>query len=211
MIDIDFNLVISIAGAVITGALGPILVVKYKQNVFKNKDNQQKKEEFNSTVRNQNIINNSLNSIQEKYEIDRIMIMQFHNGGNFWPGNQSMKKMSVQYESTAPGISSHILALQNTPVSFFSGVLHNMLEDSKHAVFYTEKIKDNALRAFWESRGVGIVYIYPILGLDNLLLGLLIIEQTTSDSNLTVSTLNVLEDEAKRLSGYIQYNNVRLT
>lgn len=210
MIDVDLNLLISIAGAVITGALGPILVVKYKQSAFKNKNNIKKQEEFTIAVRNQNIINSSLNALQEQYGLDRIMIMQFHNGGNFWPGNQSMKKMSVQYESTAPGVSSHILALQNTPVSFFSGVLQNMIEHNSYVMLDISKVKDNALRSFWECRGVTIVYLFPILGLDNLLLGLLISEQTTENSHISQGTIKMLEDESKKLSGYIQYNSVQL-
>lgn len=209
MFDVDLNIVISIVGAVITGALGPILVVKYKQNVYRNKNNLQKQEEFNIAVRNQNAINNSLNTLQEQHNLDRIMIMQFHNGGNFWPGNQSMKKMSAQYESTAPGVSSHILALQNTPVSFFSGVLQGMIENNKYVHLEVNKLKDNALKSFWECRGVSVVYLFPILGLDNLLLGLLISEQTSSEHTLTLSDIKALEDESKRLSGYIQYNSVQ--
>lgn len=205
---IDLNTILSIVGVFITGIVGPIVLVRYKQSVYKNNTNFRKQEEFNLALKNQSTINQSLNDLQETLDINRILITQFHNGGNFWPGNQSMKKMSVTYESTSLGTAADILKIQNVPVSFFSGILQDLISATQPVFLNIKKIKDNALRYFWENRGVELVYLFPILGLDNLLLGILIVEQTNEHLTLSESSINILSDEAKKLSGYIVYNSV---
>jgi hypothetical protein len=205
---IDLNTILSIVGVLITGIVGPIVLVRYKQNVYKNNTNFRKQEEFNLALKNQSTINESLNNLQETLDINRILITQFHNGGNFWPGNQSMKKMSVTYESTSRGTAADILKIQNVPVSFFSGILQDLISATQPVFLNIKEIKDNALRYFWENRGVELVYLFPILGLDNLLLGILIVEQTNEHLTLSETSIHILSDEAKKLSGYIVYNSV---
>jgi len=205
---IDLNTILSIVGVLITGIVGPIVLVRYKQNIYKNNTNFRKQEEFNLALKNQSTINQSLNDLQEKLDINRILITQFHNGGNFWPGNQSMKKMSVTYESTSLGTAADILKIQNVPVSFFSGILQDLISATQPVFLNIKQIRDNALRYFWENRGVELVYLFPILGLDNLLLGILIVEQTNEHLTLSELSVHILSDEAKKLSGYIVYNSV---
>lgn len=190
--------------ALITAVLGPLAILVFRYYFFKKRTlTALKREEFNSTVKNHNTINNLLNALQEQHKLDRILICQFHNGGNFWPGNQSMKKMSATFESTAPGISTDLMKMQSVPVSFFSGVLETMLENDAISTLSIDNIKDNALRYFWESRGVELVYVFPIYCLDHLLVGVLMIEQIGSSQPITTEILSKLHDEAKRLSGYI--------
>jgi len=195
----------ALLGIIITGILGPICVIYFKHVFYQKKTlSVLKKEEFNLTVRNQNIINNSLNQLQEQLSIDRLIVFQFHNGGNFWPNNQSMKKMSVTFESTAPSISTDIFKMQNIPVSFFSGVLESMIDSDNHAFFNIQKVKDNALRFYWESRGVSCVYLFPVQNLEGLLVGILGVEQT-HNTLLSAESIHKLSDESKRMSGYLSY------
>jgi hypothetical protein len=187
----------------ITGVLGPMIVI-YVRYLVRKKNIQlnAKQKEFNFIVKNQNIINDTLNSLQEKYSIDRLWVCQFHNGGNFWPGNQSMKKLSVVFESTAPNISADIMKMQNIPVSFFSGLIQKMMSEHNYIALNISDIKDNALRYYWESRGVALVYLYPIYCYDNMLVGLLGVEQTNKHT-LSKVVCEEIFDEAKTLSGYI--------
>ena len=113
--------------AFLTGIAGPVLLVLVKHKLFNvNKDLEKRKKDFRQSLEIQERINTSLNSLQSKFNLDRLWIAQFHNGGNFYPGNKSMKKMSMTFESTAPGIAADIMKMQNLPVSFLSPVLQKL-------------------------------------------------------------------------------------
>lgn len=193
-----------VLAAFITGLIGPLTVFIVRQYItgLKRKSNEKYKE-FSFTIKNQNLINNTLNTLQEQYNVDRVWICQFHNGGNFWPGNQSMKKISVMFESTAAGVSTDIMKMQNIPVSFFSSIIESMIDSHTYSHFITSNIKDNALRCYWESRGVRLVYIFPIYNLKDLLIGMMCIEQLDNNSLLDEEKCHSLHDCAKQLSGYV--------
>lgn len=194
----------SVLAAFITGLGGPLTVYLVQQYVARTKrKNSERYKEFSFTIKNQNLVNNTLNSLQEQYSVDRIWICQFHNGGNFWPGNQSMKKLSVTFESTAAGVSTDIMKMQNIPVSFFSAIIENMIDTDHYSCLIVRDIKDNALRCYWESRGVNLVYIFPIYNLKSLLVGMMCVEQMDETCTLDEDKCSGLDDSAKQLSGYI--------
>ena len=53
-----------------------------------------------------------LDEIKDEIKADRVSIMSFHNGGEYYSG-KSMQKISCSYEVVSPGISRSILDLQN--------------------------------------------------------------------------------------------------
>ena len=114
-----------------------------------------------------------------------------------------MKKLSVTFESTALGVSTDIMQMQSIPVSFFSGVLDKMMDDESYITLTMDKLKDNALRSYWSSRGVMSVCLFPIYCLDKMLVGLMCVELLDVSSSLTSQQCTELYDEAKKLSGYI--------
>jgi len=190
--------------AFVSGVFGPLFVFLVRKKFLPNSTIRGlKNKEFSILIKNQNIINNALNDLQEHYKVDRIWISQFHNGGNFWPSNQSMKKLSVTFESTALGVSTDIMQMQSIPVSFFSGVLDKMMDDESYITLTMDKLKDNALRSYWSSRGVATVCLFPIYCLDKMLVGLMCVELLDMKSSLTSQQCAELYDEAKKLSGYI--------
>jgi hypothetical protein len=191
--------------AFLTGILGPILLVYVKHKLFsKDKQLERRKTEFRHSLEVQELINNSLNKLQLKYNLDRLWIAQFHNGGNFWPGNKSMKKMSVTFESTAPGIATDILKMQNLPVSFLSSVLQKLTDSSVTGVTIdTDTEEDHALRSFWESRGIHTVYLFPIKCLESDFIGVFGVDFIKRDGFITDDVYDNLRAEALILSGYV--------
>lgn len=191
--------------AFLTGILGPIALVLVKHKLFrKNKDLEERKKDFRQSLETQDLINSSLNNLQSKYNLDRLWIAQFHNGGNFWPGNKSMKKMSMTFESTAPGIAADIMKMQNLPVSFLSPVLQKLNSDDGTGInidVYTEE--DYALRSFWEARGVQTVYLFPIKCLESDFIGIFGVDFVKRDGFLTDELYDQLRAEALLLSGYV--------
>jgi len=191
--------------AFLTGILGPILLVYVKHKLFrKDKEFEKRKKDFRQALEIQELINTSLNKLLQKYNLDRLWIAQFHNGGNFYPGNKSMKKLSITFESTAPGIAADIMKMQNLPVSFLSPVLQKLTEDDITGVtvdVYTEE--DYALRSFWESRGVQTAYLFPIKCLESDFVGIFGVDFVKRDGFLTDEVYDQLRAEALTLSGYV--------
>jgi hypothetical protein len=191
--------------AFLTGILGPVLLVLIKHKLFhKDKHLERRKTEFKHALEIQDKVNTSLNQLQQKYNLDRLWIAQFHNGGNFWPGNKSMKKMSITFESTAPGIAADIMKMQNLPVSFLSPVLQRLTDADATGVnidVYTEE--DYALRSFWETRGVQTVYLFPIKCLESDFIGIFGVDFVKRDGFVSDEVYDQLRAEALLLSGYI--------
>jgi hypothetical protein len=191
--------------AFLTGILGPVLLVLVKHNLFKqSKQLERRKTEFKHALEIQDKVNTSLNQLQQKYNLDRLWIAQFHNGGNFWPGNKSMKKMSMTFESTAPGIAADIMKMQNLPVSFLSPVLQKLTDPDITGItidVFTEE--DYALRSFWENRGVQTVYLFPIKCLETDFIGIFGVDFVKRDGFVTDEVYDQLRAEALLLSGYV--------
>jgi hypothetical protein len=191
--------------AFLTGIAGPILLVLVKHKLFSvNKDLEKRKKDFRQSLEIQERINTSLNTLQSKFNLDRLWIAQFHNGGNFYPGNKSMKKMSMTFESTAPGIAADIMKMQNLPVSFLSPVLQRLTEDEATGInidVFTEE--DYALRSFWETRGVQTVYLFPIKCIESDFIGIFGVDFVKRDGFVSDEVYDQLRAEALLLSGYI--------
>ena len=192
--------------AFLTGVLGPVALVFVKHKLFRrDKEMEKRKKDFQHALETQDLINTSLNNLQQKYNLDRLWIAQFHNGGNFYPGNKSMKKVSMTFESTAPGVAADIMKMQNIPVSFLSPILQNLYQESDTTGVtidvYTEE--DYALRSFWETRGVQTVYLFPIKCLESDFIGIFGVDFVKRDGFVTDEVYDQLRAEALLLSGYV--------
>jgi hypothetical protein len=191
--------------AFLTGILGPVVLVYVKHKLFRgDKALEARKKDFKQSLETQELINTSLNTLLQKYNLDRLWIAQFHNGGNFYPGNKSMKKLSMTFESTAPGVAADIMKMQNLPVSFLSPVLQKLTDNSVTGItidVYTEG--DYALRSFWETRGVQTVYLFPIKCLESDFIGIFGVDFVKRDGFVTDEVYDQLRAEALLLSGYV--------
>lgn len=191
--------------AFLTGVVGPIVLLyaRYLLNSRKEKDRSKRRDDFNITISVQQKINSTLSALQSKYDLDRVWIAQFHNGGNFYPGNKSMKKLSATFESTKPGVSTDLMKLQNLPISFFSNVLTEMNETQSGVIVETDGSHENAFKDFWLHRGVHRSYMFPIICLEGDFIAILGIDFNNIDGRLSDELYKELEGEAKLLSGYV--------
>lgn len=203
-----------VVAAFFTGIAGPLLVtyLRHKLSIRKNLELAKRRRDFNLTIDTQQKINKTLNEVQQKFNLDRIWIAQFHNGGNFYPGNKCMKKMSVTFESTKPGISTDILKLQNLPVSFFSEVLQKMnSEQLGYVVETSQEAENNAFKSFWINRGVLRSYLFPVVCLEGGFIAVLGVDYVNRDEMLPDTVYRELELEARLLSGYVAAVSVEKT
>jgi hypothetical protein len=114
-----------------------------------------------------------------------------------------MKKISMTFESTAPGVAADIMKMQNLPVSFLAPTLQklNSGADGLNIDVLTEE--DYALRSFWENRGVNSVYLFPIRCLESDFIGIFGVDFVKKEGYLGDEIYEQLKNEALLLSGYV--------
>ena len=144
-----------------------------------------------------------LDSLIEKWGIDRGAIYQFHNGGKFFNG-VSMKKYSLTHESTAPGIARVKESNQNV---FVTEHPHLMKQLSENVIFSTV-ITDPSLdyiRDRLEEQGIVQIISVPIRSLNNILLGFVQFYMIKNELEVVQEMEDDLIEGAQRISGYLHY------
>ena len=112
------NASLTIAIALITALVAPVVVEWIKVNFIHKKSKDALGESINSDEK----IDIQLEIMMEELKCDRICIAQFHNGGHFYPTGKSIKKFSIFYERTSEKAASIKETFQNIPVSLFPKV-----------------------------------------------------------------------------------------
>lgn len=190
--------------AFLTGVMGPVILTVMRHFLNKKKNEfEKRKKDFVHTIETQKIINETLNSLQNKFNLDRIWLAQFHNGGNYYPGNKGMKKMSVSFESTSPGISADIMKMQNLPVSFFSSVLQKLSEGQESYTVDVDTEEDYALKSFWSNRGINSAYLFPIVCIQGGFMGILGVDFVKREGILNDASYSEIKRTTHLLSGYV--------
>ena len=112
------NASLTVAIALITALVAPVVVEWIKVNFIHKKSKDALGESINSDEK----IDTQLEIMMEELKCDRICIAQFHNGGHFYPTGKSIKKFSIFYERVTDKAASIKETFQNIPVSLFPKV-----------------------------------------------------------------------------------------
>jgi len=127
--------IIPVLVAFITAVLGP-LAMEWAKAKFKSKP---KKSPIQEALEMNELVDHQLDLILETIGCDRTWIIQFHNGGHFYPTGKSIQKFSMFYEKITPNSSSIQHTFQNIPVSLFPKMLGKIYKDGELAIpTYTE-------------------------------------------------------------------------
>ena len=116
----------------ISGIIIPIIVVYIRAKLDEKKAN--KNDKLEAEIKACNIVNSKLDILREEFSADRAWVMQFHNGGHYYPTGKSIQKFSMFYESVEPGCDSIKLLFQNIPVSLFATSANKILIDNIVAI-----------------------------------------------------------------------------
>ena len=122
--------IIPVLVAFITAVLGP-LAMEWAKAKFKSKP---KKSPIQEALEMNELVDHQLDLILETIECDRVWIIQFHNGGHFYPTGKSIQKFSMFYEKITPNSSSIQHTFQNIPVSLFPKMLGKIYKDGELAI-----------------------------------------------------------------------------
>ena len=196
------NEYVAIISALLTAIIGPIAV-----KIVQNRIDKKNKDTLNEALKENTIVSEKLEKIREKHSADRAWIMQFHNGGNFYPSGKSIQKFSMCYESVDRGINSIQSSFQNIPISLFSKSINYLLENDLLAVsdFKDERMETYGLEYTANEYGCKSVYMVSIKTIDNKFIGTLGIEYIKRKHTQSVDEINELLVEATTIGGVL-YN-----
>jgi hypothetical protein len=193
---------IELGVAFTTGVLGPISVILVKNYLEKRK---KKPDMVRETLKVSELINQKIEHIKEEFNVDRVWVTQFHNGGNFYPTGKSMAKFSIMYEAVHPGVSSVQNNFHNIPVNLFSKSINELLQNDSIEIpdFKDESIATYGLKYIAEESGCKSGYLFAIKTIDGKFIGTLGLDYTKRKTKLDMESINHLMVHASSIGGVL--------
>jgi len=187
--------------AFITGVLGPLLVIFLNNLLNKKKSSDMVVDTLDVSEH----ITNALEHLKDEFEIDRVWITQFHNGGHFYPTGKSMAKFSIIYEVVSTGIPSIQNQFQSIPVNLFYKSINQLLQNDIIEIndFKDEEICTYNLRALAEVYGAKSLYLFAIKSIDNKFIGYMGVEYVKKKNKLDMESINHLQNHASIIGGVL--------
>jgi hypothetical protein len=187
---------ISILGAFITGILGPILVRLVIHYFEKRKD--PLKEAFTLGEK----VEEKLDQLREKHDCDRIYILQFHNGGHYYPTGKSIQKFSMFYELVKESKYSIRHTFQNIPVHLFSKCLKQLATEDHISIYdYSDQTTATyGLKSMADECDIVSSYIFAVKNIDGKLVGVIGLD-FSNKTELAQDVIHELELEATAIGG----------
>ena len=185
----------SITVAIITVVIKDWLDRKKKSNEVV-KEEKMTEEELGLMV----IVQEWLDTFRERNNFERAAIYQFHNGGKFFQG-KSMKKMSMTYESTAPGYEKTKRFSQNILASEYPWWVSKMVK-SRCFETRTDDLNHKDKKEF-QDQGIQQFITTPILCLKGDLIGFLVGFNISDIDEDVKHRFAEFVEEGKFVSGYL--------
>ena len=194
------ELVVALVTAVLSSIIGPIAVY-YVQQLTERK----KKDLLGESMETNELIIGKMESIREDYKSDRVWLLQFHNGGHFYPTGKSIQKFSMVYEVMGNSVMPCQHQFQNIPVSLFSkgiNLLHKgnviCIPDATHGDKQYEGVTSVVPGADVKS-----TYLFPLFNIKNEFIGIVGVDFTDHLIDLDVSQLTDIEVEISTIGGVL--------
>jgi len=195
------ELVIGVVSAACTSIIGPV-VVHYVKIWAEN--NKKKKDPLAEAITINSLIIDKLTKMKEELSTDRIWMIQFHNGGHFYPTGKSIQKFSMVYEVVSSSITSCQHQFQNIPVSLFSKTINRLhkgdsvnVEDTKVNAYnygFTTQIPEMCVKSS---------YMYPVSTINGQFVGIIGIDYVNRKKELRETELSNFEIEVATIGGVL--------
>jgi hypothetical protein len=199
---LNTDIIVAIITAVTTSILGPIAVHYAKELADKNK---KKKDPLAESIKVNQMITEKLEDIKENIHSDRIWLLQFHNGGHFYPTGKSMQKFSMVYELLNPSVVPCQSQFQNIPVSLFSRAINHLSEGNTINIEDTD-LEDQKFEGFTSvifGAGVLSTYMFPIFNIKGDFVGIVGIDFVHQKIHLEEEKIKVIELEVTTIGGVL--------
>jgi hypothetical protein len=167
----DYMKIIELGITSITSILVALIASGFFRNWQEKKKEKKSREGLIARIKKDEIVHFALRELRRLYNCDRIFIIQYHNGGNFYT-ESPMQKSTMTYERCSDGLEKLSDKFQNVLVSHFNWYIRQMVDEK---MFYTDlnKIEDISTRAFLSSYGTQSHVACPIYDRDKHLIGML--------------------------------------
>jgi hypothetical protein len=142
-----FKIVITSVTSVIVALIAGGYFKKYQD---KQKD-KRSRSKLVEQIQKDELVHFSLREMRRKYNCDRLYVMQYHNGGNFYT-ESPMQKASITYERCSDGLERIDDKYQNVLISNFAWYNTNLLKDNCYYVD-VDLIDDITMRSWIKSFG----------------------------------------------------------
>jgi hypothetical protein len=194
----DLNLTVALVSSLLTAVIGPLAV-----HIVKERLERKNKDILKESLQKNTLVNNKVEEIKEHTKADRVWVMQFHNGGTFYPTGKSIQKFSMFYETVSQDTTSIQLSFQNIPVSLFSKSINHLLEEDIVAIpdFKDKTINSYGLNHIAEENDCKSTYLFAIKTIEGKFVGTLGVEYTKKKVHLSQDDINHLLIEATTLGG----------
>jgi hypothetical protein len=195
----DTNLIVALISSAFTAIIGPIAVHIVKEKI----DRKNKDKILKAALQKNVLVATKVEEIKEHIKADRVWVMQFHNGGTFYPTGKSVQKFSMFYETVSSEVTSIQSNFQNIPVSLFSKSINFLLEEDIIAIpdYKDEKTATYGLKYVAEESGCKSGYLFAIKNIEGKFVGIMGVDYTKKKTNLPQDDINHLLIEATMLGG----------
>lgn len=185
-----------IVAAFITGILGPILV-KIIVEWF-----EKKKDPIKEALAFADKVSDKLEELKDDFNADRVYILQFHNGGYYYPTGKSIQKFSMMYEIVSDSKFSGQQSFQNIPVNLFSKSLKELVHEDVICIpdYKDETVATFGLKYLAQENGIASTYLGSIKNIDGRFVGVLGVD-FHSKMELTEEEITHLQVVASMIGG----------
>jgi hypothetical protein len=192
----------TITVAIITGILGPVLVlvIRYLLEKYKTKSDM-----ITEALEISERVLTKIEHIRDEFHADRVWISQFHNGGHFYPTGKSIAKFSIVYETVQPETNSIQSSFQNIPVSLFSKPINHLLDADVIEIpdYKNETVATHGLKYVAEGAGCKSTYMFAIKTFEGRFIGILCLDFTRKKTKLDADSINQLYNYATSIGGVL--------
>ena len=149
------------------------------------------------------IVISALDFTMSETEADRVYVMEFHNGENYFSG-KSQQKLSCTYEVVSEGISCEYTSLQNIRVSNMHSMVHYIASEKAFICEDLENYKEDlSFKSFLQGKGVQSFFAQPVKSLNGKILGVIIIEYVKEKRAWGLNAQEFIEKQSRVISGYL--------
>jgi hypothetical protein len=142
-----------------------------------------------------------LEEFREKWQLDRVGIFQFHNGGKFFHGIP-MKKYSQTFESVAHGVTKSKEHNQSVFVTEHPSLMKHLSEEEFFYIDAENPVLDY-IRGKVTDEGILQIFTAPIRSLSGQLIGFIQLHTVKHKIDISEDLKDEIIDLVNNLSGYL--------
>jgi hypothetical protein len=192
-----YNICSPVIGGGLTATISHLLKVR-RMNMLK-----KLKDPVMESVKNNVLVENKLNQILADYEADRVWLIQFHNGGNFYPTGKSIPKFSMFYETLKPGAESFKDFFQNIPVSIFGRCINYLYDNDilmiQDYLNVSEELHE--IRCLADDSDAKSSYSFAIKTIDNKFVGIMGMDFVKKKRDIDPIKIKEIQIDVMTMSG----------